>query len=159
MQIPTAATVPAQREVMREVMAETHTLTARTTHSGCHEMQQGIIVQVKAVTGAGFRGTTVAAFACEVFDMKRRRQHADAEETDVQPLDEAVEQPPGSADAPEVDPQTADLVAWDEPPGDTAAPRIEPDDEAPLQEMLVEEGLEEAERDRRIAAADPDFEP
>jgi len=53
------------------------------------------------------------------------------------------------------------LTEWDQPPGSSGgpAPTVQPDDEAGLDEELVNEGVEEADRDQRIAAADPDFEP
>jgi hypothetical protein len=56
---------------------------------------------------------------------------------------------------------TEKLTEWDEPPTakGTAAPTVGPDDEATLGQQLVKEGVEEADRDQRIAAADPDFEP
>ena len=40
-----------------------------------------------------------------------------------------------------------------------AAPRVLPEDEASIAERLVYEGTDEADRERRIAAADPDFDP
>lgn len=36
---------------------------------------------------------------------------------------------------------------------------VKPEDKASAAEELVKEGMDEANRDRRIAAADPDFEP
>ena len=40
-----------------------------------------------------------------------------------------------------------------------AWPRHLSEDEATIDEELTEEGIDEADRDQRIAAADPDFEP
>ena len=40
-----------------------------------------------------------------------------------------------------------------------AVPKVLPEDENAVAEELVEEGVEEADRDQRIASADPDFEP
>lgn len=91
--------------------------------------------------------------------MKKRRNLADADETDPQIIEDAVNETPASDIPPEVDEQTAKLTSWDEAPAVPAAPVIAPDDEVSVAELLVEEGMEEAERDRRIAAADPDFEP
>ena len=39
------------------------------------------------------------------------------------------------------------------------SPAVKPEDEISAVERLVEEGMDEADRDRRIAAVDPDFEP
>jgi len=63
--------------------------------------------------------------------------------------------------APELNAETKELTAWDEPVGASgkAAPKVLPEDEASIAERLVYEGTDEAERERRIAAADPDFEP
>jgi hypothetical protein len=91
--------------------------------------------------------------------MKKRRKLADADETDPQTIEDAVNETPASATPPEVDEQTAELISWDEAPANSGAPKIEPEDEVTAAELLVEEGMEEAERDRRIAAVDPDFEP
>jgi hypothetical protein len=91
--------------------------------------------------------------------MKKRRKLADADETDPQMIEDAVNETPASDIPPEVDETTAELTSWDEAPAVPAAPTIEPEDEVTVAELLVEEGMEEADRDRRIAAADPDFEP
>lgn len=63
--------------------------------------------------------------------------------------------------APELDSRTTELTEWDEPPGasGTAAPKIGMEDEIPPGEQLVEEGIDEADREQRLAASDPDFEP
>jgi hypothetical protein len=63
--------------------------------------------------------------------------------------------------APEVDQRTIELTAWDEPPGSTgtSAPKTQMEDEVPPGEQLVEEGIDEADREQRLAASDPDFEP
>jgi hypothetical protein len=61
----------------------------------------------------------------------------------------------------ELSEQTKELTAWDEPPSATgmAAPKVLPEDEVSITEQLVHEGTDEADRERRVAAADPDFEP
>lgn len=48
------------------------------------------------------------------------------------------------------------VVAWDEAPEDSGAraPQILPEDEANIAETLVQEGLEEAEHDQRLSAAE-----
>jgi hypothetical protein len=63
--------------------------------------------------------------------------------------------------APEVDRKTEDLKEWDEPPTATgvSAPKVPMEDETSVSEELIEEGMEEADREQRIASADPDFEP
>jgi len=63
--------------------------------------------------------------------------------------------------APEVDERTLELTAWDEPPESTgtSAPKTPMEDEISPAEQLIEEGLEEADREKRIAASDPDYEP
>ena len=91
--------------------------------------------------------------------MKTRRKLADADEVDPQTIEDAVNEAPASDIPPEVDEKTAELTSWDETPAVPGAPTIEPEDEVTVAELLVEEGMEEADRDRRIAAADPDFEP
>lgn len=62
---------------------------------------------------------------------------------------------------PEVAPGTENMVAWDESPESSghAAPKVPMEDEVAPGEQLVYEGLEEADREQRIAAADPDFTP
>jgi len=67
--------------------------------------------------------------------------------------------------APELDARTEKLTEWDDPPAahGTAAPKVGPaaddEDEDTIASKLVYEGTDEADRERRIAAADPDFEP
>lgn len=82
---------------------------------------------------------------------------------DLDELDEAADETPTDTTAPEVDPRAKKLTEWDEAPScrGSAAPRtgIEDGDEDTISARLVYEGTDEAERDRRIAAADPDFEP
>ena len=38
-------------------------------------------------------------------------------------------------------------------------PTVKPEDETSIAEQLINEGTDEADRERRIAAEDPDFEP
>jgi len=85
------------------------------------------------------------------------------EEGEAEELDEAAsDESPTDLTAPELNDQTKDLTEWDEPPSShgTAAPKIiEGDDDDSAAAKLVYEGTDEADRERRIAAADPDFEP
>jgi hypothetical protein len=59
---------------------------------------------------------------------------------------------------PEVVSGVEDITAWDEPSGSTgvSAPRVVPTDDL-IAEELVRDGVEEADREQRIAAADPDL--
>lgn len=85
------------------------------------------------------------------------------EDPDIDPeaIAESVQEEPADPAAPEVDSATAELTEWDTPPSSLghAAPKVLPEDEASAVETLTREGLEEADRQQRIAAADPDFEP
>lgn len=79
-----------------------------------------------------------------------------AEETEV-----AADETPTDVTAPELSDRTKNLTEWDDVPEahGTAAPKVAPDDEDTIASQLVYEGTDEAERERRMAAADPDFEP
>jgi hypothetical protein len=85
------------------------------------------------------------------------------DDNDISPeeIEAAADETPTDLTAPELDPQTKELTTWDEPPeaAGHAVPRVLPEDETSIAEQLVYEGTDEADRDRRIAAADPDFEP
>lgn len=84
-----------------------------------------------------------------------------AEDFDPEELAAAADETPTDVTAPELDDRTKNLTSWDEVPSSagSAAPRVRPEDETPVAERLVYEGVDEAERERRMAAADPDFEP
>ncbi len=73
----------------------------------------------------------------------------------------AADETPTDVIAPELDAQTKDLTEWDDAPGahGVAAPKISMDDDESVAAKLVYEGEDEADREQRIAAADPDFEP
>lgn len=60
---------------------------------------------------------------------------------------------------PEIVPGVEELTEWDTPMGSSGAPapRVMPEDDVPPAEILVQDGIEEADREQRIAAADPDF--
>jgi hypothetical protein len=92
--------------------------------------------------------------------MKRETFSSD---DDISPeeIDVASDETPTSFVPPEVNEQTEELTEWDEPTtvAGSAAPKVLPEDEVPVAEQLVNEGTDEADRDLRIAAADPDFEP
>jgi len=61
---------------------------------------------------------------------------------------------------PELDNRTKDVTEWDDPPAShgEAAPKVGFDDENSVASELVEEGIDEADREQRLAAEDPDFE-
>ncbi len=89
-------------------------------------------------------------------------EDADEAEGVAEELDEAAaDEAPTDVTAPELNAETKDLTAWDDPPGahGTAAPKVEPDDDDSVASKLVYEGTDEAEREKRMAAADPDYEP
>ncbi|CAN5519032.1 hypothetical protein BH09VER1_BH09VER1_51400 [soil metagenome] len=79
---------------------------------------------------------------------------------DPDELDAAVNDRAPSSAAPEVDERTGNLTAWDEPPGAMggSAPKVPPDDEATIGAELVDEGLDVADSEQRVASADPDTE-
>lgn len=80
----------------------------------------------------------------------------------IDPASIDIADPVAPADAePEVAPGTEELTEWDTPPEATghAAPKVALEDEVPPHEQAIAEGLEAADRDQRLAAADPDFEP
>ena len=85
----------------------------------------------------------------------------DDEGPDPEEIDAAADEAPTDFTAPELSSATKDLIEWDEPPtaSGTAAPKVLPEDDVPVGEQLVYEGADEADRQRRIAAAHPDFEP
>lgn len=62
---------------------------------------------------------------------------------------------------PEVDETTDELTTWDEAPtaSGTQTPERPMDDEANVSELLVDEGIEEADREQRVAAAETDETP
>jgi hypothetical protein len=94
----------------------------------------------------------------------KRTEPTESEEANAEEIADAAEEAPTDVTAPEVDARTEQLTEWDDPPAahGTAAPKIasdDEDDENTIAAKLVYEGTDEAERDRRMAAADPDFEP
>jgi hypothetical protein len=95
--------------------------------------------------------------------MKPKDSKADLEaDYDPEEIQAAAQEitDPGVEPPPEVVPGTENLTKWDEAPGSKggAAPRVVPEDENSVGEELVEDGVESADRDQRLAAADPDYE-
>ena len=98
--------------------------------------------------------------------LQKPQPHQDADDDNDEIVPEEIaaasdETPIEDLTAPELNAETEGLVEWDTPPEATghATPKVALEDETSAAEQLVEEGTDEAERDRRIAAADPDFEP
>ena len=85
----------------------------------------------------------------------------DDDDSDPRALENAADETPTETTAPELSEQTKELIEWDEPPSATGheIPTVKPEDETSIAEQLINEGTDEADRDRRIAAEDPDFEP
>ena len=81
---------------------------------------------------------------------------ADDDFIDPQAVESAAEFAPNE----ETEGTATELTAWDEPTGITGrgAPKVLPEDEIPAAEQLVAEGIDEADREQRLAAEDPDFE-
>lgn len=98
--------------------------------------------------------------------MKRKPQSPDEdlEQNAEEIADAAADESPTDVTPPEVDARTEEITEWDDAPAahGKAAPKVLPgndDDEDTVAAKLVYEGTDEAEREQRIAAADPDFEP
>jgi hypothetical protein len=91
----------------------------------------------------------------------QKSRHHEDDDFDPQELEVASDESAADDTPPEVDAKTKDLATWDEAPASSGGevPAVPQDDEAKVPEDLVREGNELAERDRRIAAVDPDFEP
>ena len=95
--------------------------------------------------------------------MNAKKKMTDEEDVAAaEELAEAADETPTDVTAPETDDRTKDLTEWDDAPvahGTAAPKRIEEDEDDSLGAQLVYDGTDEAERERRMAAADPDFEP
>ncbi|HEY3900358.1 MAG TPA: hypothetical protein VGM54_17240 [Chthoniobacter sp.] len=80
-------------------------------------------------------------------------------------IEDAADETPTTVTPPELDARTEELTEWDDAPSahGTAVPKVGPateeEDEDSIASKLVYEGTDEADRERRMAAADPDFEP
>jgi hypothetical protein len=94
--------------------------------------------------------------------LQRRAQDLAEEDGRTEPRDadraEALKELSGLTEdpPPEVPPGDENLTTWNESPDLTghAAPTFSPDDETDIAEELTEEGVEEADVDRRRAAKD-----
>jgi hypothetical protein len=84
----------------------------------------------------------------------------DDDDFDAEEIEDAAQEGVTPSSAPEVDSKTENLTEWDEPAtAPTSEPKIPFEDETTIAEELVEEGNDEADREQRLASADPDFEP
>jgi len=94
---------------------------------------------------------------------KPSRDEDDEREEIAEETADAADETPTDVTAPEVNAQTKELTEWDDAPSahGSAAPKVagEDDDEDSIAARLVYEGTDEADREQRMAAADPDFEP
>jgi len=95
---------------------------------------------------------------------KVKEPNTDELDFDPKGVEEAAEEITdlGVEPAPEIAPRTENLTTWDEPAGSTgsATPKYTLDeDENQVGEELVQGGVESADRDSRLAASDPDYEP
>ena len=77
---------------------------------------------------------------------------------------DVADETPTDVTPPEVDRRTEELTEWNDAPADhgSAAPKVGPaaeSDEDTIAADLVYEGTDEADRELRLAAVDPDFEP
>lgn len=85
----------------------------------------------------------------------------DDDEFDPEEIEAASEERVTPSNAPEVDSKTENLTEWDQPSSASAgsAPKTPFEDETAIAKQLIEEGMDEADREQRIASVDPDFEP
>ena len=105
--------------------------------------------------------TTAPGALCEALDMNPAPiEPNNDDDFDPEEIEAAVEEGATPANAPEVDSKTENLTEWDQPAAaSSSAPKTPLEDEAALPEELTEEGIEEADREQRIASVDPDYEP
>jgi hypothetical protein len=95
---------------------------------------------------------------------KPTRDEDEDEGLTAEEIADIADETPTDVTAPELDDRTKELTEWNDAPADhgSAAPKVSPadeDDEDTVAAKLVYEGTDEADRERRLAAADPDFEP
>lgn len=83
-----------------------------------------------------------------------------ADEVDTHSMDLAVDDSLTDVTPPELNAATKDVVEWDDAPSSHGHMTTRPynEEEDSIGAMLVYEGTDEADRERRMAAADPDFE-
>jgi len=106
--------------------------------------------------------TATGEAPCEVIDMNPKPVESnDDDEFDQEEIEAVSEDRVTPDHAPEVDSKTENLTEWDQPASeaDGNTPKTPFEDEATIDEELTEEGIDEADREQRLASADPDFEP
>jgi len=95
--------------------------------------------------------------------MNAKGMPIDEDETaTAEEIADAADEAATDVTAPEVDAQTEKVTEWDDAPAShgVKAPKVlEEDEEDTISAKLVYEGTDEADRERRLAAADPDYEP
>jgi hypothetical protein len=96
--------------------------------------------------------------------MKAKEPNTDETDFDPEEVQAAAEEVTdlGVEPPPEQVPGTENVTTWDEAPASSghATPKYPIDEEEnQVGEELVQGGVESADRDQRLAAADPDYEP
>jgi hypothetical protein len=93
--------------------------------------------------------------------MKNAPKHPTVDHPDVDPEEmiEASDERNSALTPPEVPAGLESAVEWDTPAtsSGSAAPKVGMEDEGSIAEQLILEGVDEAEREQRMAAADPDL--
>jgi len=86
---------------------------------------------------------------------------SDDDDFDPEEIEAAAAEVLTPSNAPEENSKTENLTEWDQPATASAGsvPKTPLEDETAIPELLTEEGIDEADRDQRLASADPDFEP
>ena len=104
---------------------------------------------------AGFGAPTVESIEERAVQLARIDGRKEANEAD-RTLAQAELQGAIEPQSPEATPPVEEIVMWDEAPGSfgTHAPQVHPDDDAQIGEVLIEEGVDEADHDSRLAAAE-----
>lgn len=106
---------------------------------------------------AGLGEVSAAQIEVRAGELARSDGRREPNEGDFQQARQELEGAVGPPGAPEeVQGQLEEVVAWDQPvhASGTRAPRVGLDDENTAPEQLVQEGVEEADHDRRLASAD-----
>lgn len=112
----------------------------------------------KIVTGSDGLGTVTQEMVDErARELARTDGRTEANESDRLQAKEELLGPGADTTGPEAGGEGLEQVtAWDDSPADHGSQSrdILPEDEANIAEVLVQEGLEEAEHDQRVSAAD-----
>jgi len=94
---------------------------------------------------------------------KPSRPEDDEQAQTAEEIADAADETPTDVTAPETNAGTKELTAWDDVPAShgSAVPPVtnDDDDEDSIAAKLVYEGTDEADREQRLASADPDYEP